>query len=468
MLLSGFRFRRAIRRAPWFVFLAFACSGLAGQPAEYAGTLPEDYLPGLKPILEAAVKQAPQVLLREIQISRAEARVYDADHERWPNIGGNIRYDSNQTGVSGNSNTQSRDSGLFYSVSADQAVFHWGEIRNNGRIARIEVAIAQKDFAEAYRMLAVQIRQSYLGLVWRNARLQAMRYDLKLRNDDLSAAKQNVVNGTLSAAELGDRQLRLAQAELDLERMQLEFDGERRRLARLAGVADVPADQIPSEVPRPRYDPKTASELLAGLLRDGGKSAFEAQVAQLHIKEADLNYRIARVRLLPKFNAGLSHSRESSTTATPNEVLQTAITRDTFELRGNWTIFDGFATKAAKLSAQADKRQWERQLQMATESVMDEAQQLERTVDIDARAMNLADQRLGLAEAAVRLTEEQVKQGRASQQNVDEAVNNQRNAEWNAALYRTTFLSDWAAFISRVSDDPALNNLPSRYVRATR
>lgn len=464
MLPFGPKSRRMFQLASWFI--AFACLGAAvsGQTSEITGTLPEDYLPGLKSLLATAVSQSPQVLLHQIQIARSEARVYDADSRFWPNVSGNMRYDSNQTGVSGNSAAQTRNSGLFYSFSADQAVFHWGAIKNNSRIAKIEVAIAKDDYADGYRMLAVQIRQSYLDLVARQARLRATEYDLKLKQADLATAKQQVANGSMSASQYGGMQLDFTQNQIDAERQQLDFDGHRRQLARLAGLSDLPADQIPYEVPVPRYDANAADQLLAAMLRDGGKQTIQAQEAQLRINEAELNYKIARVRLLPKFNAGLSHSRESSTTATPNEVSQTAITQDTLEVRGDWTIFDGFATKAAKLSALADKRQWQRQLQITADSAMDQAQQLQRTVALDKRAMDIAEQRLGLAQALLRLRESEMKAGRAAQSDVNDALRNLRNFEANAAYYRTNFLSDWAAFISQVTEDPALNNLPSRYV----
>lgn len=467
MLLFGSESRRVFQRASWLIGFVFVCSA-AAETADLAGTLPEDYLPGLKPILEAAVQQSPQVLLREIQIARTEARIMDADSQRWPHVGGNIRYDANQTGVSGNSAAKTRDSGFFYSMSVDEPVFHWGEIKNNGKIARLENAIAEADYADGYRMLAVQIRQAYLDLVARNAKLRSMRYDLSRKTADLAAAKQRLANGSLADSEYGAMEMDFTQAQIDVDRQQLDFDGRRRQLARLAGLPDVPADQIPYAVAVPSYKADVAAQLLAAMLRDGGKSTFQAQEAEMRIKQADLSYKIARVRLLPKFDTGISHSRESSTSATPNEVLQTAITRDTFELRGNWTLFDGFATKAAKLSALADKRQWQRQLQMTADSAMDEAQQLERTVALDARAMTYAEQRLGLAQVLMKRIQDEMGAGRASQADVNNATSNLRAFEANAAQYRTLFLSDWAAFVSRVTDDPALHNLPSRYVNGTR
>lgn len=465
MLLPGSRFRRALRRAPWWLFLpALVWSVASAQVAGVAGTLPEDYLPGLKPILVEAMRQSPQMILQQITIAQNEAQVYQADSQRWPSVGGNVRYDSNQTGVS-SGGTSSRDSGLFYSFSINQALFHWGEIKNQGRIARIQVAIAQKNYAEAYRVLATQLRVSYVGLVQRNAFLRQARYDLKLKQAQLAALKERLKNGTASPGDIAGMTLGLSETQLHVDQLQADFDNERHRFSRLAGIPDIPADKIPDEMPVPQFHQKLASRLLAGFLSGGADDTFKAQVAEMNARAARLQYKIARVRLLPKFDAGVQHSRESSTTATPTEVTQTAITRDTFEVRGNWNIFDGFATKGAKLQARADERYWEKERQIETDSAMDEAQQLARTVALDARAADIAKQRQDGAALLLRRAEEAMKAGTASQDDVNNATNTLRLAQANSAVARATYLSDWSAFVSRVADDPILNNLPPRYVR---
>lgn len=430
--------------------------------------LPEDYLPGLRPILETAMKQSPQMLLRQIEIARHEARVLEADYERWPQVGGNFRLVSNKT--SATQSATSRDSGLFYSLAANQALFHWGAIRRRGEIARIQVAIAEKNYAEAYRSLALQIRQAYLDLVARHAGLRGLRHTVGIRQTELDTVRQRHAMGSSSPAEVAGLELRLNEEQLELDRLEAEFDAGRRRLSRLAGISpDVSVDQIPYDIPMPRFDAGVASELLAGVLRDAGKGSFRAQVAELRMREADLNYRIARVRLLPRINALAGHSRESSTNASATQVSQVAITRDSLELRGEWNIFDGFATRGYKLEAKADRRSWERQRDIEAEAVMDDAQRLSRVVGIEARSMQLAEQRRQGAAHRVSLAEEDLKtSGRASEANVNEAVRDLRTAEWNAAITRANFLIHWSEFVSVTTDDPVLNALPSRYARATR
>lgn len=450
------------------LFLALLAVPAVDGQADPAGTLPEDYLPALKPILTQALKQSPEMILRQLELAQSETGILDADAARWPQVGGNIRYDSNRTAAT--NSAPSVDSGLFYSLSANQAVFHWGAIKHRSQIARIEVAIAQKNFAEGYRTLAVELRRAYLDLIALKARLRSAEYAMSLRQADLATAKARLAIGSSSPGEISGRELDINEAQLGIDRVQTEFDAARRSFSRIAGISpDIAPDDIPDAIPEPRYDAALAADLLASVLRDAGRGTFAAQAAELHIKEADLNYRIARVRLLPKFNAGLGHSRESSTTATATHVSQVAITRDSIELRGDWTIFDGFATRAAKQRALTDKRTWERRRDDAAEAVMDQAQQLRRIVDIDARAADIAARRRQMADVALKRAEEDLKSaGSTSQSAVDAARRDLRTADWNLATARSTYLADWSAFVSLAEQDPALKNLPPRYVSATR
>src|SRR4051812_5667724 len=69
---------------------------VSAQPtAVVNGTLPEDFYPGLKEILQTALKQSPQILSRNLDLVEAEAQRYVAESALWPNLGGNASYSSN-------------------------------------------------------------------------------------------------------------------------------------------------------------------------------------------------------------------------------------------------------------------------------------------------------------------------------------------------------------------------------------
>ena len=448
--------------------LLLVCACARAQSPDVAGTWPEDYLPALKPILQTALRQSLPIVAKEIEIAQREAQVIGVNAQRLPNLGGRMDYANNTTAISGNTNTQSRDNGLFYNLGVNQSVFHWGAIKNEIDRAHIGVLIAQKNHADAYRALAVTLRQQYLGLVAKKAYLVHARYALQLLEADLKRTKDKVENGTAAEGDVFGRELYLGDRSLDLKRNEVEFVAARRSFGRLAGIGDLAEDAIPTEIPAPVYSAPAAGVLLAGLLRDGAKSTFQAEASELRVREADLSYRIARVRLLPMFNASAGYSLLNTTNASPVAVTQTGVTQQSIGLNAVWTIFDGFAAHGAKRLALADKRLAERQLQAVTEAALDQAQNLERLLVVDAQAMQMSEQRRTLAEGVVRRLREEFALGNVAEVAIDDAVSNVHLTEYNNALARAAFLARWSEFVSLTGEDPVLNNLPSRYAREKR
>jgi hypothetical protein len=79
--------------------------------------------------------------------------------------------------------------------------------------------------------------------------------------------------------------------------------------------------------------------------------------------------------------------------------------------------------------------------------------------------MDFSENRRAGAEEGVRRAQEEVKLGNAPQTHIDNATGDLRLNEYNNALARAAFFSNWSSFVSLAGDDPALNSLPARYVR---
>ena len=464
VLMTLRRHRRALAVVAGWLAIATA----RGQSVETAGTLPEDYLPALKTILDSAMKQSPQVILKELEVAQWEARVYMTDAQRLPGVGGNMNYAENQTAISNNASTRTRDSGLFYNFSINQTLFQWGALKNQSEIARIAVAIAEKDYAEARRSLAVALRQQYLMLITRKALVRHGRFALNIQQADFAMAKDKLAQGTASQGEVFGKQLGVEDTSLQVARGEAEFASLRRAFARLAGLGEFTEEAVPLDIPRPAYSTERTASLLAAFLRDGAKSTFAVAVAQMRIREADLNYRIARVRLLPKFSAQAGFSVQNTTNASATSVTQTGVAQESVAIAGDWRIFDGFATKGAKLEALATKRLHERELQTAVETALDAAQRLERELALDVREMDQCDIRRTLAQGGVDRAKEDIGLGKLPTTAVDAATANLYIAEFNCANARAKFLWQWSEFVSLAATDPVVNNLPNHYAREKR
>lgn len=450
--------------------LALFCAGpvVRAQGADVAGTFPEDYLPALKPILATALRQAPQVIAKQLELEGSTLRVMGANSLRLPSLGGNLTFASNETAVSSNTSTRTRDNGIFYNFGLSQSIYHWGALKNEGDKARIGVLIAQKSYAEASRALAVTLRRSYLELIVKKSLLQQLRFARDLNVAELKLAKEKLASGLFSQGDIAVRELNLSDENLRTQRAEIELSAQRRAFARLAGIGELVEEAIPAEIPSPVYDAAATAALLATLVRDGGRQTFQAQVSELKAREADLSYRIARVRLLPKFGATAAYSLENTTNASATTVSQQGVARQTVAIGASWSIFDGFASRAAKRDALVTKRAAELEAKMASEAAVDAAQVLVQQLELDVQAMAMSALRVGLAAAQLGKMEEELKLGHVPQTAVDQTLSGLKVMEFNNANARASFLARWSEFASLVGADPVLSQLPARHDREKR
>ena len=453
----------------WSVFgLLFVLGTARADTTVIAGSLPEDYLPELKVIMGAALRQSPQIIAKEIEIEQAKAGLMGANSRRLPGVGGNLNLASNATATTSNLSTRTRDSGLFYNLAVSQPIFFWGALKHEGDRARLGVLLSERGYAEAYRVLAVALRGAYLQLIVRKATLVHARLARDQLVAELALAKEKLASGAFAPSEIAARQLNLDDTHLAIARIEIEFAAGRRTFARLSGIADLTEASLPNELPKPTFPSAAASALLAAFVRDGGRQTFEARVNEMKVQEADLNYRIARVGLLPKFSASAAYSLENSTFASANSITQQGITRQTIAVGAQWAIFDGFATRGAKLGALATKRLAERQLEMAASGSLEAAQTLYQQIELEVRAMDMSDLRYGLAASQLGRLEQEFKLGNVAQAALDSAQVGLKQSHAQSINARAVFLSRWSEFVSLAGADPVLNQLTSRHDREKR
>lgn len=462
MLSNGFSLPRAARCAGWVLLVWVSLARAGAGVAEIAGTMPEDQLPGLKTILETAFQRSPQLIAADFERALAEIRVQSTDSARLPSVGGNLNYANNQTAVSSNTSSQTRDNGFFYNVGVTQSLFHWRALKNQSDSARINLLIARKSYDLAARELGVVMRRAYLALIVEKARLRAATESLSLLRREVEVTAEKKERGTVSAATLEGDKLRVREVQLDVDRLATEFESNRRRLARLAGIPELPATAVPDEIPRPGYSPDLAAALTAAALRDGAKSSLEYEMYDLRVRDAMLRHAIEKVRLYPKFSASANYSLENSTNVNGNTVNQQGIQRRTVSVYAQWSIFDGFATRAAIREALASKRLHERRLQVDMEGILQNIQILERYLKLDAEQLALAEIRHGMAIESSKLVAKEVEFGNVAKGDADRARAAILQAETKNQESRATLLGRWSEFVALAGADPALRNLSAR------
>lgn len=450
----------------WASLLPLAASGAGRQ--DVVGTLPEDYFPELKTILQLARERAPRVIAAEIEITLSEARREVADAPRLPQLAADLILAGNQTAISGNQGTRSRNQGFFYNVALNQALFHWGALKNQSAIARINEEIARRNHGEAYRLLALNLRQLFLALVAKRTVVTQAQHALDLLAAGIEVEREKLSRGLVARNSLVQREIGLRETRLYLRRLEAEFAGDRRRFARLAGRSELAEGAIPEEMPRPAYSPALASILLAAMVQDGAASTFEAEVAALRMQEAELRYDIEKVRLRPRVFVSAGTGLDNATTAIADTVTQQGVTRHTVSLNAQWAIFDGFASRGARMGATAVRRQQERQLDQVTTEMLARAQQLERELALDAEALAISEEHRELAAETLRQRTAQFQLGNQPKSAVDQARSGLLAREAGSAGARAAYLSRWSELVSLAGADPVLNTFSDRHARDKR
>lgn len=427
------------------------------------GTLPEDLLPQLRPLLQMAVERSPNTIAASLAVAQQEASKIQTDSILWPSVGLNGSYQSSYEQES-TSTQSSSTQGFVYGASVSQPLFQFGALRNQVAIGTLGLKIAERQYADAYRLLAASIREQYLGLVARNIGLRNARFALELTNIQMQAAQAKFDSGASSQAELEDAKLAVEQAQLDSDRAATEMAYSKQVFIRLVGIDSLGDESIPLMVPHPDYQAQKADLILTGFVGEGIESTFQSQVYDMILKQEDLSYKIASVRLLPKFSASAGYSYSEYTSLSANSISQIGLSAETMGVSGNWTIFDGFATRGAKLAARQSKRLAERQKRNYVDSTIDTITYMRHQLDLSARAMRLAEVHDALIDAAVKRYKEDQNLGYASKAVIDAGILNLNATELLMANARTDYLTHWTEFVSLAGIDPAIANISPRYV----
>lgn len=428
--------------------------------------LAEDIFPQLKPILAKALTQSPQMLQRNIDIAQAEATRTIARSSMLPNVGSAVSYSTSTAAVSTNTSVSSQASGIYYSISAGQPIFYWGTLKASLDAAKIGVAIAEKNYAEGYRLLAVNIRQQYIALVIAKVGLRNADFARQLAQSNLEIEEERLKNGRISPGAILPPRLAVEEAELNRDRARAALDQGIQAFCLLTGLESLDPDSLPGQIVLGGlyYDTAFAKPLLDRFLNSEAENTPQAQIYRDYIRQADFNYKINKYRLFPKIGMSAGYSLSNSTSASQGLISQAGVTSQSINVTASWSIFDGFATRGAKRSSLLIKRTYEQQLENYLRTNATQVQNLRNQLEFSARAMKLADTRRDIQNSNLKLVEQDLARGVGSKINADSARSLAYQADLTAYNARAEFLGRWAEYLSYLDLDPAMQNLPVRYL----
>jgi len=449
-----------------FIFLAILGVlpvGLSAQTPPLPATLPEDFFPGLREILRSALQQSPQMIMHNLDLAAQEANRYQAAAGQWPSVGGNLNYAYQQSFLASNTNANNVSKGFYYGLGLSQPIYHWGALQAMTDIAHLQIKISEHKYADAYGQLATSLRSQYLSLIAQKVQLRNAHLSLDQTKASVAVVEDRFKSAMATSDDLTNAHLQLDDANLSIDRATENFAHSKRVFLLMAGLSELHDDAIPDEIPRPVYSPDTVEALLQNFESAGLHDTFQAQIFDFQIKQSELNYKIAKYRLYPKLDLSMGLSELNQTTTGANSISQAGVLSESVALAANWSIFDGLATRGAKLAALTSKRVNERNLQNYLDQTLEQARESERQLVFSARALAIAERRFQFSEEALQRAKDNFKLHTLSQAGMDDATANFYQAQ--AAIFgaRADFLSNWGGYLSLLNVDPVLNNLPTRF-----
>ncbi|PTY06616.1 hypothetical protein DB347_11290 [Opitutaceae bacterium EW11] len=454
----------------FFGMALLAGAAFAESNPPMPAALPEDLLPDLKRILEAAVKQSPTMLARNLDVAQAEANYIMDRAPMLPSIAGSGSYSKSETRLDTPGSFPTKSDSFSYGLSASQPVFQWGALKYQRDISKLQVAIAAKQYAEVYRTLAVNIRAQYLALIQKKLVLRNTRFAQQMAESNLAIQEARLRDGRISSGDIINPRLAVDEARIYSDRAEADYDQSRRLLALSAGVGEITDEMVPSSIPKPVYAAQTLAAYFDSFRADDFENTLMAGVYRDTIRQGELRYRVARARLLPKINLSASYNYGNQSNLAQDgtgklTIVQSATTSKYYGVYGYWTLFDGLATRGAKLSALAAKRLAEQNLESYKKTLSEQVRGLEKQIGFSGRLMDLTEIRLALAQDGVKKVAGDVNNGVTPQSTLDSFTQMANKAELDSVVARADFLSRWSDYVSTLGVDPALQNLPARYFR---
>ena len=435
--------------------------GLSTIPATLCAAenvvLPERLFPELDRILHEAVLQSPAMLLRNLDLEIARGDEMQAKANLYPNAGGYLSY--REARESREDRSSSFHAAILeYNFTITQPIWRWGTVSNNARIGEIRRQIAGHQYRDGYRALARQIRSAYLDLIMRKAATGQAKFNLKQAEDTLRTAEDRLAKGATSGGEVFQVQMAAQQARLTTDRSTEDLNQALISFRHLTGRAAFGVDQVPEEIPLISGGDDAPPRLLADFLSRKEPGNLDTIILRQQLETESLNLDIQRKRLYPMFNlvAGVNQNRQNYSLTN----VQLYRVQDLYVgINLNWSVFDGFATRGAVVSALARKRQLEARYRDLTQNLAEDAQRQVKQTEFALRQMRIYDRWFDDRGNLLRAREEDFKRGTASETDLNgtRAVYNQ--AEITAFGSRAAYLMQVCDFLGVIMEDPVLEQV---------
>lgn len=450
---------RFFRQSPSLLACLFAVLVIVFvAPAARADELPtaERLLPQLEVILRDALAQSPRMVAANLAKLEAEQETMISSSPLYPEIGGYYQYNVQRDDRSDKAQIVESEKN-FYDFGATQPLYYWGALRAGAAIGKIRAAMEANRTQDAWRLLASEIRSSYLQLIIQKRTLANVRYDAGLIRRRLALMQGRVDIGQAPTSSVMSLTLRLEDTDLALLRAERAFEQGLRRFRRLIGRdafdgASVP-DEIPAITPVDADDTDPIGAEYAQVRGFERNTRYANTASEIAIER--LNQRIIKSNLRPRFDL-TAGARQDEIAYSSNIANKYGVQSLFIGVILRWNIWDGFASRGRMRASLTTQRRLENQLEQTRRDLLEAVVQAGEDLDIAARSLAIAEKRFPGSIAGPGFVRGEMERGRATQEDVDVAESGANNARLGMLQTRAAYLNALAAYLSQTNADPVV------------
>jgi len=429
--------------------------------------LAEALFPELGELLQTSLRQSPRILASRLSRLRAEQLIYVSSSGLYPRANANWEANIQQEKRLVDGATESiYTEKSYYGGGATQPLFHWGALRANAEIGKIQAEVAENNLVDAYRGLALEVRRQFLSLILARASLRQSEDALETQRERIETVRIGVEAGVALAGAVSSAEYAIRQIELALDRQRRDFRFSIEQFGRLAGTESFAASDIPELIPNLEILPENVALSIHQefVTNDRYQSTPVYDSAEMRLQQEKLRQRVVQVGTRPNVDLRVG--------ITQDERSDTADVGDRYEFSATyaglgitWNLFDGFAGRGRRLAAATAVRQLENTLEETKGNLLQSAERTWTEVDFARRSLEFVERSLRSASRSFELRREDRELGRVSHDAVVDAERAFTAAENNAFAARVTYLNALAAFLSAVNADPVVDAARSEILR---
>lgn len=438
----------------FLLFLTLCLLGpLLRAEFELSGRMPEDLMPGLRRVIDSALRNSDPMMQSERLMEEADGRRVSARSAVLPSLRTSAAFRQEDDRERDEQGFEER---VIFSVTLSQPLYHWGVRKKERDIGKLQHEIESLNTSRTASQVIKKVRSDYMGLVVAKQELERSAVELELDRAELDFQQRQIEAGAASRSSINRFEIARDRSELARVRALMEWE---RRLEELSIYAGLEAEALEALVAEeiPEVEVLSPEELewfelhfVEGVEQD---EMVRRRDKDIEIERKRLD--IVRMSLRPKIDAQVgitSNARDLDGVRREQEFAF-------FGFSVGWNIFDGFQTKGRAREALSRLSRVERSKEILEDSLMRSYRQRQRQLEIGARALAI-DERLaqGVWGQVVQVRKA-VEEERMAASQIDRYERDFHQASIRAQRSRISYLETLSELASELGLDPAEQRL---------